>query len=373
MRKLLIISFSDLRNDARVLKQIAEFTPDFEVITCGYGEPPQGSDQHFTIPEDCVYWAYPKADLILRRYRRAYWANRAVEAAMRQLRGQEIDLVIANDLDTVPLALSLEAKNGVHADLHEYAPREKEELLRWRLFVAPFREWLCRTYLPQCVSITTVGPGIAAEYSKWFGVDVGVVMNSTPPANMPTRATGRPIKLVHSGACLRGRGIGVILEAMASSTADLTLDLYLMPNDPGYMDELIRNYGGDERICFHDPVAYAQLIETLNQYDVGVHVLEPISFNHQWALPNKLFDYVQARLGVVIGPSPEMAAVVEKFGLGQVTAGFASDDVRDVFDSLTVGHVDGWKQNADAAAHRLSSASQVSIWRDYVERAMVGK
>ena len=52
------------------------------------------------------------------------------------------------------------------------------------------------------------------------------------------------------------------------------------------------------------------MLEFANQYDVGVFLL-PASFPNQvHVLPNKLFDYIQARLAVAIGPSHEMAEVV---------------------------------------------------------------
>ncbi|MEK8228005.1 hypothetical protein NKG05_20820 [Oerskovia sp. M15] len=40
--RLLILSFSPIVNDARVLKQVEEFREDYEVTTCGYGEAPAG-------------------------------------------------------------------------------------------------------------------------------------------------------------------------------------------------------------------------------------------------------------------------------------------------------------------------------------------
>ena len=55
-------------------------------------------------------------------------------------------------------------------------------------------------------------------------------------------------------------------------------------------------------------IVLQSVARTLNAHDVGVYVLPPVSFNHLWALPNKVFDFVQGRLALVVGPSPEMAA-----------------------------------------------------------------
>ena len=41
--KLLILSFSPIASDARVLKQVDLFAEDYEVTTCGYGPAPAGA------------------------------------------------------------------------------------------------------------------------------------------------------------------------------------------------------------------------------------------------------------------------------------------------------------------------------------------
>lgn len=364
--RLLIISFSDISNDARVLKQVTEFSRDFEVTTCGYGLAPPGSAHHIQVPDSCVHWKFDRADVILHRYRHAYWSNSAVDFAAGALGGKSFDIILANDLEPVPLAVSLNPRLGVHADLHEYAPREKEHLLRWRLFVAPFRRWLCRTYLPQCASVTTVAEGIAKEYEREFGVQVGVVMNATPPQDLKPGPVSDPIRLVHSGACLRGRDLGLMAEAVVQARMPLTLDMYLTPNDPNYLAELREQFAGEPRIHINDPVPYEELVATLNKYDVGVFVLPPTTFSYRWALPNKLFDFVQARLGVIVSPSPEMARIVREFQLGAVTGGFDVYSLVRTLDRLTPAHVRLWKQNSDAAAKELSSTEQVAVWRRYI-------
>ena len=170
---LLIISLSRIVSDPRVLKQVQLFRDRYDVSTCGIGPAPEGVAHHFELPGDSRAWADDRVSLISRRYSRAYWRIQAVAAARRLLPVGTFDGILANDLNTLPLALSLAPRKGVHADLHEFAPREKEDDLKWRIFVAPFMRWLCRKYLSQVTSATTVSWGIAREYTKDYGVDFG--------------------------------------------------------------------------------------------------------------------------------------------------------------------------------------------------------
>ncbi len=122
---MLILSFSDISSDARVLKQVKEFSKDFEVTTCGYGPHPKGAHKHIEVSSDYPIWAYPKADVLLRRFKRAYWGNDAVKHAQEKLAGKKFDVVLADEIDAVPLALSLAPRFSVYAALHEYSPKVK--------------------------------------------------------------------------------------------------------------------------------------------------------------------------------------------------------------------------------------------------------
>jgi hypothetical protein len=366
--RLLILSFSDISADARVLKQVRRFVTQYDVTTCGFGPAPDAGVRHLRIPDGRTIDQRNRNDLILRRYRRMYWSLPGIAHVMSVLPSEpRFDVVLANDIDTVGVAMALEPTGGVHADIHEYAPRQNEELLLWRIFVAPYVRWMCRNFLTKSDSVTTVGKGVADEYRRVFDVQAGVVTNAAPYADLEPGPVGSPIRLVHSGAALRNRHLEVTVSAVLASSADLSLDLFLMPNDPAYIEELRGLAGDDGRVRVRDPLPYAQLIETLNEYDAGIHVIPPTNFNNRWSLPNKFFDYVQARLALVIGPSAEMRQVLQRHDLGAVAAGFGIDEVRASLDGLTQDAVAAWKANAASAARELSAEEQIEGWARAVD------
>jgi hypothetical protein len=88
---------------------------------------------------------------------------------------------------------------------------------------------------------------------------------------------------------------------------------------------------------------------------LGVYLLPFSNFNNMHALPNKFFEFVQGRLGIAIGPSPEMAHLVTKHGLGLVAADFSPATLAGMLNGLTADQVRQFKSNADRAAHALSS------------------
>ena len=117
----------------------------------------------------------------------------------------------------------------------------------------------------------------------------------------------------------------------------------------------------------HDPVPQGELLDLINRHDVGVHVLPPTVTNNALALPNKFFDYVQARVGVIVGSTPGMAELVDRYGLGAVADGFDEADIRHVLDGITSESVGEWKLAADRAAEELAAERQFPVWTAAVD------
>lgn len=370
---MLILSYSPIARDARVLKQVARFTREFDVTTCGYGPAPEGAVEHISIPDDQRYNDLDGKLITLKRYRKAYWRLSAVRWSREHLKGRRFDVAIANDVEAVPVAVKLKPKHGVLADLHEYSPRLHDDHELWYQRITPWFEWVVRRYVTKAWSWSTVSRGIVDEYERNFGFHAELVTNAAPFHALEPTEVGRPIRLVHSGACLRNRQLHLMAEAVASAENDVTLDFYLTANHPDYLDQLKEFAATTDRVRVLDPVPYSELIRTLNGYDVGVFVLPPITFNYRYALPNKLFDFIQARLGLVIGPSAEMQYYVDHYGLGLVADDFTVEAMRDAIEQLTPDSVTGYKAHADARAAEVDGDLEVDKWAALIDAQMQRK
>jgi glycosyltransferase involved in cell wall biosynthesis len=139
------------------------------------------------------------------------------------------------------------------------------------------------------------------------------------------------------------------------SFLDDRFELYLLLVGGGeYVRELRAQARRDRRIQFPPPVAPNQIVETLNQYDVGIVLVPPTSTNILFALPNKLFEFIQARLVVAVGPSPEMARVVREHNVGVVSGDYAPKSMAKALASLTWDDIKRFKYNSHRVAEQLS-------------------
>jgi hypothetical protein len=373
--RILTISFSPLTRDARVLRQIAVLSEFADVTTVGYGPIPTGATEHVEIPADLP--SLPQTvtgvlRLAVRAHRGAEFAAPALAFARDALRGRRFDLVVANDARALPVAFAAADGTPVWADMHEWAPAEQSHILSWRLLVSPFMTALCRTYLPRCAATTTVSPLLAEMYEKEFGAATEVVRNAPPFADLsPTPLAPDRVRLVHSGVAVPDRCIESLIDATLLLDDRFTLDLFLVfGEDDAYRTQLIERTGGSERIRFHEPVAPDALPATLNRYDLGVFLMKPTTTNHRFMLPNKFFDFVQARIGVIFGQAIEVDRLIAEHDLGLTVQGFAADDLARALSALTPEAIGAFKRNADAAARALSADAEVETERAIVRRLL---
>jgi hypothetical protein len=232
---------------------------------------------------------------------------------------------------------------------------------------------LCEKYLPRSAAVTTVCDSIAQLYTERFGIVTQVMRNSGPWQDLvPTNVGAGSVRLVHSGAADHGRSLETMIDVTMRLDDRYTLDLYLVPVGDGgrFLEALKQRASGCERIRFHPPVAPSALPETLNSYDVGISWLPPTHANAQYALPNKFFDFVQARLAISVGPSVEMASLVNRYGLGVVSDGYSIESCVKSLSSLSATQISQAKSASDAASRELSFSADESVARSIVASAL---
>lgn len=366
--RILCISFSDINGDSRVLRQLGVLARHGDVTTLSYGTRPVDADHHIAI--DGSLPSLPQTvpgviKLALRRYETVQFESPAMKAAISALGDAEFDIVVANEARALPLAFLVRGNPRIWCDLHEWAPEERTHVLSWRLLVSPFMRWICGRYLPSVDASTTINGSIAELYRHEFGIDSEIVRNAIPfRADIaPSPVSGDRIRLVHSGGAVPGRNIETIIDAVDVLGARFSLDLYLIPSRQGdsYWRSLMDRITASERTTLHAPVAPAMLPVVLNAYDLGVFVLPPHTPNHRLMLPNKFFDFVQARLGLVFGPSVETDRLIAENGLGIVTDGYSPEALVRALQGLTAEDVAAFKCAADRAAEPLSSEADIAV------------
>ena len=380
MKHILVISFSNLKTDSRVRRQVNVLKKNYR-LTVACLEADTTADYNLII--------LPKATLTLARkvklatllgltlFKRAY----AVQHPYFSLAGKissPLDLVLANDVESLPLAFHIAEQHQcpVVLDAHEYAPRHFEDKLVWRMFFQPLNMYLCRKYIPRVKSMMTIGKGLANEYEKNFHIKPVVITNASHFHNLtPFPVKQNAIRLVHHGIATPSRKLELMIEMMNYLDERFTLDMYLLLSSHGssktknYPDHLKALASKNSRVRILDPIKSELIVTKINEYDMGVFLIPPINFNYENTLPNKLFDFIQARLAIAVGPTPEMAEIVNHYNLGVVSEDFSAKSLADKLNRLTAEDLTTFKINTAKAAQQLNAEGNAILLMEVIERS----
>jgi glycosyltransferase involved in cell wall biosynthesis len=369
-QRICIISYSPIKSDGRVLRQIEYLRCDYDLTVIGYGDPPSiaGIDWRLFPPHrdtllskivrnslQIVGRALPPAYDLLEIARAQYWkARRAIPP--------DAAAILANDLSALPAAAHAARRTGAKLifDAHEYSPLE-HETRKFKLLETPYRTYLLRKYAPRADASMTVCAPIAERYAREFGLQPIVVMNAPPYQPVPPHPVQPDrIRLIHHGIYSPDRHPDSMIRAVA--LADRRFELYFMliarPDELDGLKRLADDIAPG-RVFFVPPCAPAEIVSRIAEYDLGFCLIAPSSYNNQMSLSNKFFECVMAGLGVVIGQSPAMIDVASRFGFGCIAASFEPRDLAEALNALTTERIETLRANARAAARTLNADAEM--------------
>ena len=369
MKTILVISYSNLATDPRVNRQIRWLSEFYHVIAAGFGDPGVPGVRFISLsqvsPKKSLLARGKSAlQILARRFESHYWRLPATLKGLEALAGVQADLILANDIEALPLAVRLAGVAPVTFDAHEYAPRQFDNSLRWRVFLQPYRAYLCRAYIPRTAAMFTVCQGIADQYRRDTGVTPMVLTNAPEyhdiRPNLRSAGEGASqgaakIRMIHHGGASPPREIERMIAAVRHLDERFELDFLLVPGSKDYISHLEEMARPDPRIRFLPPVPMRELVRFSSAYDIGVFLVPPTTFNLRHTLPNKFFEFIQARLAVAVGPSPEMARIVEQNDCGVVAADFTPEALAAALRGLDHAQIDRMKQNSDRIARQMSA------------------
>ena len=123
--------------------------------------------------------------------------------------------------------------------------------------------------------------------------------------------------VVYSGGINITRGLEIVIQALRYLP---NVHLVATSNRVSWyteqLQELATQSKANGRLHFAPYVATDQVVSYLSSADVGISPLPANVVNYDLALPNKLFDYIQAGLPIAVSNCTEQMALVEDLQVG---------------------------------------------------------
>lgn len=275
---------------------------------------------------------------------------------------RKIDLLLANDLDTLPAnyLVSRIKRIPLVYDSHEYFTGVPE--LQDRKIVKGIWKWIEKRIFPNLKYIYTVSQSIADLYKEEYNREVKVVRNLSlewKPVNKPSRselgiAEGKRILI------LQGSGINIERGGEEAVEAMLYVEnaILLIIGEGDVIDQLKKSVDQMdliEKILFINKMPYAKLLEYTSLGDVGLTLDKDTNLNYRYSLPNKLFDYIQARVPVLASKLVEVEKIIRNYEIGELIDSHEpkhiAEKINFMLDSKDKRRE--WKKNLEQAAEEL--------------------
>jgi len=242
------------------------------------------------------------------------------------------EALLSNDLDTLlaNTLISKLKKKKLYYDTHElftevpelqHSPHKKKIWL-----------WIERHCIHRPVATYTVCESIAKHYNEKYNLDMKVVRNLPISKEMQTYENREKI-LLYQGALNMGRGLELLIGMMKHFP-----EYHLYIAGKGYMEVALKKMASDmqmnDRIIFTGNLRFDDLHALTSKAKIGFSIEQGESLNYRYALPNKIFDYIQAGTPVVCSNFPEMRAVVEGYAVGEIFTAHDADSLAQLVKNM---------------------------------------
>ena len=227
------------------------------------------------------------------------------------------DILLSNDLDTLlpNFLISKLKNNSLVYDSHELFT-EVPELLNRKL-VKSIWLYIERFCLPNIKYSYTVSESIADYYRNKYQIKMSVIRNFPLTRQLPIIQKDKKNRIIiYQGAVNKDRGVELMILAMKYVEAKLYIvgggDLLIE------MQQLSRQHNLDNKIVFFGKKHFSELLSITQTADLGLSFEEDTCLAYRYSLPNKIFDYINAEIPVLVSDLPEFKKIINQYGVGAI-------------------------------------------------------
>lgn len=226
-----------------------------------------------------------------------------------------------HSLELLPFVfLAKLTRSKIIYDAHELET-EKNGMGGFRKKISVIVEKLC---LKLCTKVSVVGFEIAKHYEEKYNIKPYVILNIPYLNNGETLNNNLFRKefnledtdtiFLYQGLLGKGRGIENLIHAFTSLNQPSKKLIFM---GYGTLEEYVKEYASKHKnIIYKEAVSPKEVMSYTCSADFGLSMIENTSLSYYYSLPNKLFEYTQAEIPVIVSDNIEMKNLVEKSSIG---------------------------------------------------------
>jgi glycosyltransferase involved in cell wall biosynthesis len=236
---------------------------------------------------------------------------------------KESDILHCNDLNALPIGVIIKKFFNKNTKIVYDAHEHESYRAGYSKTMQVLSRWFEGKLIKYADKVITVSYSIADDYEKMYNIPKPALILNTPlykeivkqdifreKFNIPTD----DIIFLYQGGLSRNRGI---LEFARFITDRKNISYIIMGY--GELEKDIKLFAKNSKnVYFHEAVSPKVLLDYTGSADIGICIEEPICKSWEFALPNKLFEYMICNLPIIVGGLSEMMSFVKNNDIGFV-------------------------------------------------------
>lgn len=286
---------------------------------------------------------------------------------------RKFHLVHSNDLDTLLAAKAatwLRRKPMVY-DSHELFTEVPELVNRPKTQKIWYR--LEKRLTKNIEFCSTVSQGVAHELKARYNLNCTLIRNLPYRKPFPKEEIiNQHPTIIYQGALNVGRGLETLMEAMQQLP-----EYRLLIIGDGPIANDLRNQAKDlnlgQIVHFYGKLPHEQLHDITRTAQLGLSIERDMGLNYRYALPNKIFDYIQAGIPVLASSLPEMKEIIEGYKIGKtINPNYTAKELATSIENMILDSSSmlQWHENTERAANELNWETEQKKLIELINRAI---
>lgn len=327
MKKILVLLLNDFTYDARVRKEALSLSKRYEVVIEAFGNEKTVSIEKINDNLQVfrtVKYVRPKNKFIKKLNQLYVYFSYLIHILAHY--SSRVDIIHCNDLKPLPVAVILKLfsrmRPKVVYDAHEYETETGEFGFIGKKIV----EIIERYSIKFCNAVITVSDSIGNEYVRKYNIQKLFIVMNCPLYNVTKKndiirnklniGKKKKIFLFIGGLSLADRGIDKIIEAFKKIENSNCVIVFI---GSGTAENLIKDTANKyKNIFYHDAIKPKNVLQYTSSADFGFILYWRNCLNHEYALPNKLFNNIMCEIPSIVSDRHEMKRIIEGNNVGVV-------------------------------------------------------